>query len=60
MKYLKRCPFCGGVACVLSDKWDNGMKYYYAGCLVCGVRTPHLTDKDEAIKRWNRRVVEDE
>lgn len=55
---LKKCPFCGGHAAVLSDKWKNDIPYYFAGCLNCGIRTAQMSDRLTVIKVWNRRREE--
>lgn len=56
---LKPCPFCGGVA-----EYLDGIELFgevYIECKVCGVLMRHeITDdtiaKDEAYKKWNRRI----
>lgn len=54
---LKSCPFCGG-----KPYFENeGSVYgFYAVCSRCGCWTGALRTKDESLKRWNNRPIEDE
>ena len=54
-KGLLPCPHCGGKA-GLWQAWDNS---WIVQCDKCGATTMKL-DKEEAIKRWNRRVIEND
>ena len=51
---LKKCPFCGGEACM------RGARYMWIKCLYCGAETMGSDDEKEAIDAWNRRAGEDE
>lgn len=55
-KGVKKCPFCGGVACP-EQTYDH---FYYVECMTCGIHTPDLDSMDLAIKTWNSRVNENE
>lgn len=50
---LKKCPFCGGEACMY------GPRYMWIKCLYCGANTMGSYDEKEAIDAWNRRAGED-
>ena len=63
MASLKSCPFCGGIAEVIS----TGKYEYSVLCNGCGVFIGH-TDKgmtdfyrsgEDAVRDWNRRVKDD-
>ena len=54
---LKRCPFCGGNPHFENEGSDYG---FYAVCSRCGCWTGALRTKDESLKRWNNRPIEDE
>lgn len=51
---IKKCPFCGGKAVLMSN--DAGKKKtYYVMCHNCCVRSPvECFDKNYAIKYWNK------
>ena len=53
---LKRCPFCGGEASLV-DGSDSGV---FAGCSNCCSCTEFFKTKNEALKAWNSRPLEDE
>ena len=53
---LKRCPFCGGEASLV-DGSDSGV---FAGCSNCCSCTEFFKTKNEALKAWNSRPIEDE
>lgn len=56
MEELKPCPFCGGRGIVEMDEcwyWE-----YRACCSNCTVDLGHFETKEEAIAKWNRRVVQ--
>lgn len=44
---LKPCPFCGGEAYIILNKW--------VFCSKCGAESDHFDSKDKAIEAWNRR-----
>ena len=54
---LKSCPFCGGKPDFENEGSDYG---FYAVCSRCGCWTGALRTKDESLKRWNNRPIEDE
>ena len=54
---LKSCPFCGGKPYFENEGSDYG---FYAVCSRCGCWTGALRTKDESLKRWNNRPIEDE
>ena len=51
---LKPCPFCGGKAEILSG--FNGKYTVQCGSGGCMANIAWCTNKDSAIKAWNRRV----
>lgn len=57
---LLPCPFCGGVADVISanaaDKAEGRHFGHYACCTQCGVRRPARMGYVEAVKLWNTRA----
>ena len=53
---LKRCPFCGGKPYFENEGSDYG---FYAVCSRCGCWTGALKTKDETLKLWNNRTIED-
>ena len=54
---LKSCPFFGGKPHFENEGSDYG---FYAVCSRCGCWTGALRTKDESLKRWNNRPIEDE
>lgn len=48
---LKKCPFCGGYAKVLT----YGYTSFFVRCLECLMQTIPGSE-EEAIKRWNKRI----
>lgn len=52
---LKPCPFCGGRAVILSEETPT-FTFYFASCIRCGIKTPHLTTKRDVFNKWNRRI----
>ena len=54
---LKSCPFCGGKPDFENEGSDYG---FYAVCSRCGCWTGALRTKDESLKRWNNRPIENE
>lgn len=53
MSDLKRCPFCGGEACVY-DKDEHDQ--HKTECLGCGCSIITNYDKEYAVKNWNQRA----
>ena len=51
-KGLLPCPHCGGRA----GLWQSYTASWCVQCDRCGATTMQL-EKDEAVKRWNRRVT---
>ena len=50
---LKECPFCGEEPVMCED--DN---YCQIDCTTCYYHLSELiSDKDELIKKWNKRVI---
>ena len=49
---LKRCPFCGGQARILST-WD---RLYHAECRKCTCQTAVYATQIAAARRWNQRA----
>lgn len=64
---LKRCPFCGSEAAVMSSQFDSGpwgAGVYCTDVVDCGLdyttNKGYLTEeeaKEAAMRRWNRREV---
>lgn len=52
-KGLLPCPHCGGRA----GLWQDYTSWWCVQCDKCGATTMH-TDKEDAVKRWNRRINE--
>lgn len=57
---LKRCPFCGGKAKLLKKNHREYKPTYYVRCtsFTCLVETSQCHNKHEAVRIWNRRIVE--
>ena len=52
---IKKCPFCGGKAVLMSN--DAGKKKtYYVMCHDCCARSTECFDKTYAVKYWNKRL----
>lgn len=49
---LKRCPFCGATAKILSFFHEDK---FFAQCSFCGNRTQPFNSPREARKAWNKR-----
>lgn len=62
---LKPCPFCGENA-YLSNCYNGTNYWWQITCTLCGASVSSQTTffpcdekgRDEAIKKWNRRVAE--
>ena len=52
---LRKCPFCGGNAYI--DLYDRS---YTAVCGNCFATTYEFKDKEDCIRAWNNRPLEDE
>ena len=52
---LKPCPFCGGTAKVYQEDKDNEFTHRVK-CNECWCSVSGVTNKQEAIDAWNRRV----
>lgn len=60
MNELKPCPFCGGKPFISAKLPYFGEEPTLAVvCEQCNASSKHKTDKEEAIKLWNRRVNND-
>lgn len=53
--YLKKCPFCGGVAEIIDYEYDDGLSYAIE-CTNCNAETDEYDERVEAIIKWNQRV----
>jgi len=62
MTELKRCPFCGATAVLVSNcDPANGKLLYYVMCEGCSLESQVKTeDKEDAIGYWNYRPIEDD
>ncbi len=54
----KSCPFCEGRTFYIELNEEDSMWAVF--CRVCGNLGPVAVDRDGAIKRWNRRVKQEE
>ena len=55
---LTFCPCCGNHDVRIMEKYYQAWTpLYYAVCTSCGMRTSEFREKEEAIKRWNKRVL---
>ena len=52
---LKRCPFCGGTANIAKGRIE-----FWAYCPHCGAQIELCETKQEAVKAWNTRTIENE
>jgi formate dehydrogenase maturation protein FdhE len=52
---LKSCPFCGEIACITLEEFNDGDIWFRPECSVCecGWQENYET-KDEAIEAWNK------
>ena len=62
MAELKPCPFCGGQAIVVANRYRHGQETYLVKCMrkECDVlpATYEFEDMHDAINAWNRRAHE--
>lgn len=58
MHELKTCPFCGGKAILIVERYDDEFdKWYRAECENrCVIQYNSSESESEAIKTWNKRV----
>ena len=52
--YLKRCPFCGGVA----ETVKRG-EFFLVECQKCYCETDGWKDEEDAVGAWNQREQEE-
>ena len=58
---LKRCPFCGGEACMQEHVFVGYRSTYGIVCLDCCCETRQFYDTEtEAAEAWNRRTKEED
>lgn len=55
MKYLRRCPFCGGDAAFQELGGFRTVLQYIAKCERCGIHTREYSTQEEAAMKWNTR-----
>ena len=55
MKYLRRCPFCGGDAAFQELGGFRTVLQYIAKCERCGIHTRAYSTQEEAAMKWNNR-----
>lgn len=59
-KELKRCPFCGGFAEIISKVDSDGDLVHGVRCInitcIGADIVPHFFDRSQAVKAWNRRA----
>ena len=66
MNNVKPCPFCGGITIsAYRVEWKEGGENYKPNwaihCLECGCGFNDIFEtKDDAINRWNERVMQHE
>lgn len=55
---LSMCPFCGNRNVVIIE-WSEALKptRYFVRCEPCDIVGPWSHDRDEAISKWNWRVL---
>ena len=59
MSELKRCPFCGGKARLMT--YDTyGSHYVQCDNVSCGIVTWIHTTEEEAVEAWNKMVTDEE
>lgn len=54
-----QCPFCASEDVHVNSTMDDGdsESYRYVECGSCGAQGPFVQGENEAVKRWNERVV---
>ena len=55
MKYLRRCPFCGGDATFKELGGFRTVFQYIVECERCGIHTREYSTEDAAAGQWNTR-----
>ena len=55
MKYLRRCPFCGGDAALKELGGFRTVFQYIVECERCGIHTREQSTEDAAAEQWNTR-----
>lgn len=55
MKYLRRCPFCGGDATFKELGGFRTVFQYIVECERCGIHTREYSTEDAAAEQWNTR-----
>ena len=55
MKYLRRCPFCGGDAAFQELGGFRTVFQYIVECERCGIHTREQSTEDAAAEQWNTR-----
>ena len=57
---LRKCPFCGGEAEIISDSDSGGMAGFAVMCEQCHAMTAfYLDDARRAVRAWNTRCKEE-
>jgi len=59
LRHIEQCPFCGSdnINIEYFELFANA-KLWYVKCDGCGCNTGYCPTKDEAVKKWNRRVID--
>lgn len=52
---MKICPFCGGNAELTYGEWDYNI--FGVSCSKCKAYVPSFAGKEDAVEKWNQRVV---
>ena len=58
METIKSCPLCGGPG-KLKDSQGRQVRQGWVGCPTCGLYINWKISPDGAVRKWNRRAVED-
>ena len=57
---LRKCPFCGGEAEIISDSPNGEMASFAVMCKRCNSMTAfYLDDTKRAVRAWNTRCKEE-
>jgi len=57
---LKPCPFCGGKAELFNYLSNHLSKErFWIACIACTADVPSTESKEDILKRWNTRPIED-